>query len=269
MNGVAPIRDDEFNQFRRLIYEAAGISMAPEKKLLVASRLGKRVSHYGLDSFGEYFNLVTSKKEPGEFQILVDLLTTNETYFFREPQHFEFLEQVILKQWRGQQFRVWSAGCSSGEEVYTLAMVLTESLRSNSWEVVGSDISSRMIDKCNSAVYPVARLENMPGTYLKKYCLKGVRKNEGMILIDRTLRNHCRFKQINLMENLPDLGKFDVIFIRNVMIYFDSQTKKAVIGRLARFLKPGGYLLISHSETLHGLSDRFSMVKPSIYRLRG
>ncbi|MET0052342.1 MAG: CheR family methyltransferase [Candidatus Thiodiazotropha sp.] len=201
MNGITPIRDEEFEQFRRLIYEVAGISMAPEKKLLVASRLGKRVLHFGLETFGEYFKLVTSRQEAGEFQILVDLLTTNETYFYREPQHFEFLQQVVLKQWRGQKFRVWSAGCSSGEEVYTLSMVLSETLSTNGWEVFGSDVSTRMLEKCNSAVYPVSRLQNMPESQLKKYCLKGVRKNEGMILIDRNLRTHCRFQQINLMEH--------------------------------------------------------------------
>ena len=261
------IRDDEFERFRRLIYEVAGISMSPQKKMLVASRLAKRLGHYGLTTYGEYFRLANSSDYPGEFQVMIDLLTTNETYFFREPQHFDFLAQTILPQWKGDRFRVWSAACSSGEEVYTLAMSLADFFNHSNWEVLGSDISSRMLESCRRAVYPMSRLQNMPEKYLKKYCLKGVRQQEGMILIDRSLRQQCRFHSVNLMENLPDIGRFDLIFIRNVMIYFDMDTKKQVVDRISRLLNPNGYLIISHSETLHGISGHFKMIKPSIYRL--
>jgi len=266
MQGIRPIRDDEFKKFRQLIYEVAGISMAPQKKMLVASRLARRLSHYQLSTYSEYFELANSPQYPGEFQVMIDSLTTNETYFFREPQHFDFLEQTILPQWKGQQFRIWSAASSSGEEVYTLAMKLAEFFAHKQWEVVGSDISSRMLESCRRAVYPMTRLQHMPDYYLKKYCLKGVREQQGMILIDRSLRQQCRFLSLNLMENLPDIGMFDTIFIRNVMIYFDQDTKKDLIKRITRVLKPGGYLIISHSETLHGLSDQYKMIKPSIYQ---
>jgi chemotaxis protein methyltransferase CheR len=267
MQGISPIREEEFDRFRRLIYEVAGISMAPQKKMLVASRLAKRLNHYGLNTYGDYYRLATSANFTGEFQVMIDLLTTNETYFFREPQHFDFLEQSILKKWRGERFRIWSAACSSGEEVYTLSMKLAEHFSHKNWEVLGSDISSRMLDSCRRAVYPMTRLQNMPEHFLKKYCLKGVRQQEGMIMIDRSLRERCRFMTVNLMESLPDIGKFEVIFIRNVMIYFDMPTKKAVVDRITRVLNPGGYLIISHSETLHGISKHFKMIKPSIYQL--
>lgn len=265
MHAIRPITDNQFKQFKTLIYDVAGISMAPQKKMLVASRLAKRLTHYGLDSYGDYFNLANSTRYPGEFQVLIDLLTTNETYFFREPQHFDFLKNEWLPQLSGDSLRIWSAACSSGEEVYTLAMLMAEHLRNKSWQLIGSDISSRMLDSCRRGVYPMSRASNMPKHYLHKYCLKGVREQEGMLLIDRALRAKCEFRPVNLMQNLPDIGMFDLIFIRNVMIYFDVETKKKVIARISRVLRPGGCLIISHSESLHGISDEFTTVRPSIY----
>lgn len=266
MYAQQPITDEQFNRFKKLIYEVAGIAMAPEKKMLVASRLAKRLHHYGLDSYGKYYQLVNSKRYPGEFQMMVDLLTTNETYFFREPQHFEFLKKEILKNWSGKELRIWSAACSSGEEVYTLAMVLAETLGARPWRLLGSDISTRVLEGCRHAVYPMSRASKMPDYYLRKYCLKGVREQEGMLLVDKRLRERCEFRQINLMETFPDIGQFDIVFLRNVMIYFDPPTKAKLIEKIVRHLKPNAYLFISHSESLHGLSDKVVSVMPSIYR---
>lgn len=266
MNAIKPITDKQFNQFRSLIYEVAGISMVDQKKMLVASRLAKRLNFYQLDNYAAYYELVNSSEYPGEFQMMVDLLTTNETYFFREPQHFDFLRDKVLANWRADNCRIWSAASSSGEEIYTIAMVLAEKLGQRNWEVLGSDISSRMLESCRQAVYPMTRASKMPKYFLEKYCLKGVRQQEGMFLIDRKLRNRCSFRQINLMQPMPEIGQFDCIFIRNVMIYFDQETKRKVMDKVVRQLKPGGYLFISHSESLNNITDKLVSVMPSVYR---
>ncbi len=269
MNGIQPITDEQFNRFRKLIYEVAVISMADEKKMLVASRLGKRLNFFNLDSYGKYYQLVNSDQYPGEFQMMVDLLTTNETYFFREDQHFDFIKNEVLKGWRGDGYRVWSAACSSGEEVYTIAMILAETVGARPWEVLGSDISTRVLNSCRHAVYPMSRAEKMPHYYLQKYCLKGVREQQGMLLIDKRLRSRCRFEQINLMKPMPNVGMFDMIFLRNVMIYFNHETKVKLVDKLLNHLKPGGHLFISHSETLNNITDKVKAVKPSVYRKPG
>jgi chemotaxis protein methyltransferase CheR len=269
MNGIQQITDEQFNRFRKMIYEVAGISMADEKKMLVASRLAKRLNFYKLDSYGKYYQLVNSPQYPGEFQMMVDLLTTNETYFFRESQHFDLIKNELLKGWRGDNFRVWSAASSSGEEVYTIAMILAETIGARPWEVLGSDISSRVLNSCRQAVYPISRAAKMPQYYLQKYCLKGMREQEGMLLIDKKLRSRCRFEQINLMQAIPNIGMFDMLFLRNVMIYFNHDTKVKLVDKLLAHLKPGGYLFISHSETLHNITDKVKAVKPSVYQKPG
>lgn len=266
LGAIEPISQGEFNQFRALIYDVAGIAMSPEKKTLVAGRLAKRVAHYSLKNFSQYYRLIQSNKYPEEFQIMVDLLTTNETYFFREPQHFDFLREQLTEHNTPHNLRIWSAACSSGEEVYSLAMLLAEVLGKSPWEVHGSDISSKVLQSCRQGLYPLTRTGKMSRQLLHKYCLKGVRSQEGMFLIEKSLRSRCFFHQINLMEPFPDIGLFDVIFIRNVMIYFDNQGKVKVINQLLNHLRPGGLLFISHSETLHGISDKVTMLRPSIYR---
>ncbi|MCE2593995.1 SAM-dependent methyltransferase [Motilimonas cestriensis] len=266
---VRPITDKEFYQFKTLIYEVAGISMAPGKKNLVMSRLTKRLVHYGLKRFDEYYALIHSKQSPDEFQIMVDLLTTNETYFFREPQHFDYLIEHLIQSWKGDELRIWSAACSSGEEVYTLAMVLAKYLTGKPWYVLGSDISTKMLASCKRGVYPISRMGSMNQEFLHKYCLRGVREQEGTFLVDSKLRNCCQFEQINLTKTLPNIGLFDVIFIRNVMIYFDQPVKRVVVDKLIQKLKPGGYLITSHSETLHGITDKLTMIKPSIHQKKG
>ncbi|AMK78490.1 MULTISPECIES: CheR family methyltransferase [Methylomonas] len=264
---IAPITPEEFERFRCLIYDHAGIALTPEKKVMVASRLAKRLDYYQLQSYGEYYQLAISPDYPHEFQTLVNILTTNETYFFREPKHFEFFQQQILKPWRGEQFRVWSAASSTGEEAYTLAMVLAENLGMRNWEIFGSDLSTRVLEVARHGVYPLDRLDQMDKRLLEKYCLKGVRSQEGFFRVESKLRSRVKFDQVNLMSILPpSLGKFEVIFLRNVLIYFDQDTKKQVVERLITALKPGGHFIISHSESLHRVTDQLQMIKPSIYR---
>lgn len=262
------ITDQEFALFQRLIYKIAGISLSDAKKVLLVGRLAKRLKHYNFGTFSQYYRMLAGGHHPEEMQVMVDLLTTNETYFFREPGHFHFLRDEILKPRRSAApFRVWSAACSSGEEVYTLAMLLADTLPNSPWEVVGSDISTQVLAKAEAGHYPLGRHEGIPPDYLSKYCLKGVRSHSGSFLITPELKRRTRFHQVNL--TLPvdtSLGEFEVIFLRNVMIYFDTETKRKVVGNLLPRLKSGGHLIIGHSETLNGIQQGLEPVRATIYR---
>jgi chemotaxis protein methyltransferase CheR len=264
------LSDAEFAQFRTLLHRLAGIHLSNSKKPLVRGRLAKRLKHYRLAGYGEYLRLICSADESGELQIALDLLTTNETRFFREPPHFDLLRNRILPERRPNvAFRVWSAACSSGEEPYSIAMLLADQLDTTAaWEIIASDISSRVLERARHAKYPMARAEQIPKNFLRNYCLKGVGSCEGTFAIMPELRKRVRFLQINLNEPLQELGEFDVIFLRNVMIYFDTETKRGVVQRLIRHLRPGGYLIIGHSETLNGICDGLRTVMPSVYQLK-
>ena len=260
------ITDKEFAQFQRFIHEAAGITLTPSKKPLVCGRLGKRLNKHRINSYTEYFGLLKSGRAPEEVQIAIDLLTTNETYFFRESKHFDLLRKLATDaRGKTQTFRVWSAASSSGEEAYSIAMVLEDCLP-GAWEIVGSDISTHVLEKARAGHYPMSRATGIPATYLKRFCLRGIGDQQGTLLIDRSLRSRVQFMQVNLNEPLPKLGLFDVIFLRNVMIYFNNETKQQIVGRILPVLKPAGHFYIGHSETLNGISDAFQPLAPSIYR---
>ena len=262
------ITDQEFALFQRLIYKIAGISLSDAKKILLVGRLTRRLRVYDFATFTQYYRMLAGGENPEELQTMVDLLTTNETYFFREPKHFDFLrDEVIRKRKSSATFRVWSAASSSGEEIYTLAMVLAEHLPNIPWEVVGSDISTQVLAKAATGHYSLARTEGIPPAYMNKYCLKGVRSHAGSFLIAPELRKRTSFYQINLTQPInAEIGDFEVIFLRNVMIYFDPETKAKVVHNLLPRLKNGGYLIIGHSETLNGITDRVVPVRPTIYR---
>ncbi len=262
------ITDQEFGWFQRFIFEAAGISMGDTKKALVSGRLAKRLAALRLDSFTAYFKLLDSGQRPEEVQAAIDLLTTNETYFFREAKHFELLRRLALEvaQRPHQAMRVWSAASSSGEEAYSIAMVLADCLPEAPWEVLGTDISSRMLHKARTGHFPMERARHIPQNYLKRFCLRGFGEQQGTMLVDRSLRARVQFRHANLNEALPALGQFDVIFLRNVMIYFNAETKRRVVARLLAHLKPGGHFLIGHSESLNDITQALVPVAPSIYR---
>jgi len=259
------LKDSEFRLFQKMIYETAGINMSDAKKALVSGRLSKRVKHYELCSFGDYFKLLSNGNN-GELQTAVDLLTTNETFFFREAKHFDFLRERILPHWHSGTRRVWSAASSSGEEAYTLAMVLAEHAHVADWEIVGTDISTRVLEKARSGHYPLERTKNIPETYLKKYCLKGTGSQDGTFLVGKQLRARVSFLHANLKEDLNHLGSFDLILLRNVLIYFDIETKQHVLSQVLRRLKPGGYLMVGHSESLNGVTNAVNVMVPSVYR---
>lgn len=265
----SPISAHEFMLFKRLIYKLAGISLSDAKQVLLVSRLTCRLKQYEFSTFGQYYRMVASGQYPEEVQTMVDLLTTNETYFFREPKHFAFLrDEIIAKRQSTATFRVWSAASSSGEEIYTLAMVLADSLPDSPWEIVGSDICTRVLEKAATGHYSLARTEGIPPAFMQKYCLKGVRSNAGTFLIVPELRERTRFCQINLTQPIKaNIGDFDVIFVRNVMIYFDAETKAKVVNHLLPRLKRGGHLIIGHSESLSGLNvGPLDNVCPTVYR---
>lgn len=262
------ITDVEFGQLRRLLFQNAGISLSDAKKTMVIGRLHKRLAACGLDNFTVYLRKIASGDE-AELRIMVDLLTTNETYFFRESKHFDFLRQYVLNRPNPRApFSVWSAACSSGEEPYTVAMVLMDALGPDvSWDILASDISTRILERAQTGHYIMERAKNIPPSMLGKYCLKGVRAQEGTFLVSRELRNRVRFRYLNLIEALPgNLGPFDFIFLRNVMIYFETETKRKVVQSLTRKLRSGGYFLVGHSENLAGVDDTLVSVRPAIYR---
>lgn len=258
--------DAEFAQFQRFIYQSAGISLGGAKKAMVAGRLASRLQACRVRSYGEYLRLLTGGGAPLELQTAVDLLTTNETYFFREPKHFEFLRDVLKKGGpRSAPFRVWSAAGSSGEEAYSIAMLLEDCLPGKPWEVLASDISTRVLERARTGHYSLARTQHMPPGYLRRFCLNGRGAHQGTLLVQQALRNKVRFLQINLNEPLPAVGQFDVIFLRNVLIYFDLDTKRQVVQRVVGTLKPGGCLFIGHTETLTDICDTLERVSPAIF----
>lgn len=267
------ISDREFLLFQKFMYETTGIMLTPAKKVLVAARLNRRLRHYQLKSYAAYFELATNGANPDELQMMIDLLTTNETYFFREPEHFDILKNLLLTKYKGQPspFRAWSAACSSGEEAYSIAMVLMDVWGEQlEWEVLGSDISRRMLTIAESAHYTLLEGKLPPKYYLTKYCLKGVRSQEGTFLIDKKIRHHVRFEQINLNAPFPPLGLFDVIFLRNVLIYFDVETKRRLVHRVLSVLKSGGHCFFGHAESLVGIMDDYLHsqiypVAPTVY----
>ena len=262
-----PITDGEFAQVRDLAMRVAGISIAASKKALIVGLWSKRLHHHRLTNFKDYLALLSGSSAGEEPQIALDLLTTNETNFFREPKHFDFIRSQVLSAVRpGNRFRVWSAACSSGEEPYSVAMLLADQLSNGPWDVLGTDISSRVLDTARAGLYELNRSNPIPRNYLQRYCLKGNGPHAGQFLIDRAVRERVQFSRANLNEPLSDYGQFDVIMLRNVMIYFDARTKERVVKHLLPALKPGGYFIIGHCDTLAGVSHALATISASVYR---
>lgn len=266
LNGLS---EREYIVIRELLLKTAGISLGPGKKTLVTGRLFKRLQALGIATYGEYFERIASGRYPEELQTAINLLTTNETYFFREPKHFSMLEELASKATRDHIFRVWSAACSTGEEVYTIAMTLQELTRQGKcpqWEVRGSDLSTRVLDHARSGLYSTERTGGIPDDLMKRYFLYGTGPYEGKILVDKALREKTEFAQINLIEPLPELVPFDVIFLRNVLIYFDLDVKRKVVGQLISNLTQDGVLFVGLAESLNGLFNNLVSIGPGAYR---
>ena len=265
----------EFALFQRLIHRQTGIFLPEAKKALVVARLSRRLREHNLTSYGAYFDLV--ERDPAEHTLMLDAICTNETRFFREPRQFEFLESDVLPRWRqrGEQglmpkrIRAWSAACSTGEEPYSLAMLLrTHFPLANGWsvEILASDISTKVLAAAREALWPVDRADDIPIEYRRAYMLRGVRAEEGRMRAQPNIRSLVEFRRINLNDDQYAVdGPFDLIFCRNVLIYFKAETKAAIIDRLTRHLSPSGLLFLGHSETLHSAAHALRHVGPTAY----
>jgi len=255
-----------FKRIQAFFQQHSGILISEQKHQLIITRLRSHLLSLGFTSFDSYSTYLVNSASIAERTHAVDLLTTNETYFFREPDHFTQLAKLMLPGIQNRPLRVWCAAASSGEEPYSLAMVLNEQLGAGGWELTASDLSVRMLDTAEQGLYRMQRLEFMPPQYLKKYCRRGVGPYEGMFMVDPELRKRVSFVQHNLLDNASNLGQFDIIFVRNVLIYFDNAVKNQVLQNLYAQLRPGGWLVTSHSESLIGLDTPLKSVRPSIYR---
>lgn len=233
--------------------------MTSAKKPLVQGRLTRRLRHFGLSTYSDYLRLL--KQDPEEMQQTIDLLTTHETSFFRHPSQFELLSRLSAEMHGAS---VWSAACSTGEEVYTIAMVLAEA--GVQWQITATDVSVHAIDRARAAEYSIRLKDQIPQPLLKKYCLRGTGEKEGVFKISRQLRSHVRFFQMNLLEPPPFPDTFDIIFIRNVIIYFDAPTRERVVANLMSRLKSGGVIFLGGSESLRTLDYGVEMLMPAVYR---
>ncbi|HRQ57592.1 MAG TPA: protein-glutamate O-methyltransferase CheR [Azoarcus taiwanensis] len=263
------ISDVEFNHFRELMRRAAGVDIPLTKKQMVSGRLHRRLRARGLDSFEAYYQLVASGRDRDEFEQVIDLLTTHETYFFREPRHFNVLKERVLPTLpRGSNpLRFWSAASSTGEEAYSLAMVLMDSLGSTrAWEILGSDISLEVIERAKTGAYSMLRTEGIPREYFQRYCQRVPGEKGEMLHVAPEVRRRVRFSRVNLNESMGSVGMFDVVFLRNALIYFDPPSKKAIVERVSRQMHPGGWLFIGHSESLNGFDLPFKQEMPTVYR---
>jgi len=259
------LEDNEFRTIQKIIFDEVGIDLASSKKLLVQTRLLKRMLVYKFDSYLEYVRFVNIN--PKERIEMINLITTNETYFFREMDHFEFMKNKMIPEHPfKKELRVWSAAASVGAEAYSLAMLLNESLARYNWEVVGTDINTDVIKKARMGLYPEKWSDKIPLALKQKYCLKGKGRYEGQFLIERELTKRMHFKVGNLMEHNREVGLFDVIFLRNVLIYFDDTTKEKVVKNVLKNLHVGGYFIISQTENINMIEcNSLKQVDSSIY----
>lgn len=265
----------EYEFIRQLVYDLSRINLGPDKSELVSSRLRKRARALQLDSLESYIDLLRSPAGQDEMTGLMDAISTNVTDFFREPDHFDFLRSTVLPDWESsappnEPFRVWSAACSSGEEPYTVAISLAEHFLQRPqrhWSITASDISTRMLQRAEEAVYAQERVKLPSQDMLRRHFQKGTGQYEGFYRVRSELRQRVSFRHLNLFEwPYPFKEKFNVVFCRNVMIYFDRPTQEQLVPRLREQLVPGGYLFVGHSESLIGIDHSLTCVRPSIYR---
>jgi chemotaxis protein methyltransferase CheR len=270
-----------FNKFQRLIHDETGIWLGEAKMALLCGRLARRLRTLGLERLDEYYAIVARPEENAERIAMIDAITTNETRFFREPRHFEFLEKKAIPRWcldaqegrRPKSLRVWSAGCSSGEEPYSLAMLFATYLPpEQGWKtaILATDISTRVLEKARSGIYEITKSSEIPEAMLKRCMLRGIDKEYGRMKVMPIVRSMIEFRRFNLIEwILPPTEKFDVIFCRNVLIYFDTDSKTRVTERLAQCLTPRGFFFLGLAENLSGMKTSLRSLAPAIYGRAG
>jgi chemotaxis protein methyltransferase CheR len=266
---VRPLAPVEFDQIRQLAYRTFGLDLKAGKEELVSARLRKLVRGGGFGSFQEYYRSIVQDRTGQSLLALIDALATNHTSFLREPDHFEFLrDEVIPAMGTRDPIEVWSAACSTGEEVWTLAMVLHEAWPQRRVRITASDISNKALGFAQRAVYPVERCRGLSAAWLSRYFAADGRPPSSY-QVAPALRAEAVFRRVNLIASYSWPRAFPVIFCRNVMIYFDRQTQERVIAGLSQQLEPGGYLFVGHAESLTQVSHSLEYVKPAIYRKPG
>jgi chemotaxis protein methyltransferase CheR len=270
-----------FQKFQKLIYAETGIWLGGSKTALLCGRLFRRLRTLEIDSLKEYYEIVVQPEQQEERARMIDAITTNETRFFREPRQFEFLVERVLLRWRTdaehglrpKRVRIWSAGCSSGEEPYTVAMLLAKHLPAEQgWEVrlLATDISNRVLEKARNGVYPLARSTELPKDLLHSFMLRGMAERRGEMKVKVEIQQMVDFRRLNLNQ-ASDLseGPFDAIFCRNVLIYFDVASKCRVVATLVRHLMTNGLLFVGHAENLSSMSSQLRSLEPTIYTKTG
>lgn len=275
--GFGKMSEADFQRFIAFIYDVCGIKLDAGKQVMLEGRLAKRMRALGIRSFRDYTEFFFSPEgQNDELPHMIDVVTTNKTDFFREPDHFKYLvekgiPQLLKERVSGdhRRFLVWSAGCSSGEEPYTLSMVLTDFRDKNpgfDFLILATDISNTILEQARSGIYEEPKVAPVPAAMKSRFLLRSKDRTQKVVRVVPQLRQKIKFAWLNLMEEFNIKESFDVIFCRNVIIYFDRPTQEKLIGRYYRQLIPGGLLLLGHSETLTGMNLPFTQVAPTVYR---
>lgn len=267
--GAIELTAQQFLKLSELVYRLAGINLKDGKEALVRSRLIKRLRALGLASFKEYLKYLESEAGSQEIDFMLDMITTNKTSFFREVEHFHYVRQRVIPELADRRIRFWSAGCSSGEEPYSLAILVREALPDidrRDVKILATDLSMRMLEKAQRGVYERAALQELTPVLVQKHFIRTSLQDRSVYQVNEPLRKLVFYKRLNLMEQWPMRGPFDVIFCRNVMIYFDRATQERLINRFYELLRPGGHLFVGHSESLSAVTHHFNYVQPAVYR---
>lgn len=270
-NSKTELTLSEFEQIRKIVYDFCGINLHEGKQALVRGRLMKRLRSLQLNNFTEYLDYIENDDSGKEFSQFIDILTTNKTSFFRESSHFEFLEKEIIPKIGNRPLKWWSAGCSSGEEPITMAMILKEGVSMTSKppvRILATDLSNEVIQFAKMGVYPKDKLKDIPGILLKRY-FKAHPENKDHFIVDETIKSLITYGRLNLLNRWPMKGPFHIIMCRNVMIYFDKETQRRLVERFYHLLEPGGYLFIGHSESITNKEIGLRTVLPAAYQKIG
>ena len=268
---AAQLSDADFAKLSKFIYTQYGIKMPPEKKIMLQSRLQKRLRALCIYSFKEYIDYVFGSNNNEEVVHMMDVVSTNKTDFYREPAHFDFLRQSVLPKLyeTKKQIKIWSAGCSSGPEVYTLCIELCEFASMHQgfdFSILGTDISTLMLKKAYAGIYPEEMLEIVPLDIKRKYMLKSKDRTKKLVRMNEILRRKVRFQRLNFIDDQYGINEqFDIIFCRNVLIYFDRETQEKVINKLCQHLKIDGYFFLGHSESITNINVPLKQIRPTVY----
>ncbi len=273
---IEKLQTEDFLRISEYIEEHYGIQLPPSKMKMVEARLQKRLKAQGLTSYSEYFEFAFSPDGRQEYTHMVDLITTNKTEFFRESAHFDFLNsdafpEIIRKKSPGGQIKIWSAAASTGEEVYSILISLEEyffkTFKSHPYHILGTDLSIQVLKKAVAGIYDEDRIAGLPMNIKKRYFLRGTSSEVPKARIKPVLLNSVEYKQLNLLKSFSNIdADFDIIFCRNVLIYFNREVQHTVISKLIEHIKPGGYLFIGHSESLTNMQLPLKQVRPTIYK---